>query len=70
MVAPLNKDLNESNYTPNLTRTMHCNLKNVCKLAGYLLYPLDFFTRQYVYLLLNIYTLHIKQYFIIPTFFI
>jgi hypothetical protein len=43
MVAPLNKDLNESNYTQNLTRTMHCNLKNVCKLARYSLYPLDYF---------------------------
>jgi hypothetical protein len=39
----LNKDLNESNYTQNLTRTMHCNLKNVCKLARYLLYPSDYF---------------------------
>jgi hypothetical protein len=43
MVAPLNKDLNESNYTQILTRTMHINLKNVCKLVRYLLYPLDYF---------------------------
>jgi hypothetical protein len=34
MVAPLNKDLNESNYIKNLTRTMHCHLKNVCKPIG------------------------------------